>query len=57
MEKGREIMEPLEITLASMLIGKVLDELAFRYGGNKYPKLKEYTGLFGLILKIAAGRK
>ena len=50
-------MESIAITLGTMLIGKVIDEMAYRYRGKKYPKLKEYPGFLGMIAKRWAGRK
>ena len=50
-------MESIVITFLTMLIGKCFDEMAFRYNGKKYPKMKKYIGLFGWIAQMAARRK
>lgn len=45
-------MTPLEIFLASFIIGKVTDEIAARYDGDKHPRLKKYSGILGNIAKL-----
>lgn len=47
-------MEPITITIASILVAKVLDELAAK---SKNPKLKKYIGFFSTIARLWTGRK
>jgi len=42
-------MDAISITLASMLIGKIADELLAK---SKREKLKKYVGLFSIIARI-----
>ena len=45
-------MTPVEIFLASFIVGKVIDEVAARYDGDKHPKVKKYVGLVGNAAKL-----
>ena len=42
-------MDVISITLASMLIGKIADELLAK---SKSEKLKKYVGLFSLVARM-----
>ena len=45
-------MSPLEITLAGLIVGEVIDILAYKYKGDKFPKIKKYVGFFGRVAKL-----
>jgi len=53
-------MSPLEITLAGFVVGEIIDILAYKYKGDKFPKIKKYVGFFGraakLLLLLKGGR-
>ena len=47
-------MEPLTITIASILVAKIADELLAK---SKNEKVKKYIGIFSLIARLWTGRK
>ena len=46
-------MEPITITIASILVAKIADELLAK---SKNEKLKKYIGIFRLIARVFAKR-